>query len=68
MVLSLRFPPAEERQQVVFRRGEDYTEQVFPLQTIRGRAHLRLVFLPGARFDLAYLRFLPAGTDLVNME
>ena len=68
VVLSLSFPHGEERQQVVFRRGEDYTEQVFPLQTIRGRAHLRLVFLPGARFDLAYLRFLPAGTDLVNME
>jgi len=51
----------EERQQVEFVRAEGYEEQVFALEPLRGRAQVRLIFLPGSQFDLAWLQFLPIG-------
>lgn len=43
--------------------SEDYTSAVFPLETnITGRGTVSLVFLPGCRLDLAWIRFLPQDT------
>lgn len=57
--LSLLFPEGEERHQMEFTAAEDYVEQVFALDPIRGRAAVRLLFLPGSQFDLAWLKFVP---------
>ena len=58
--LSLSSGGSEERQQVEFAQAGDYAEQEFVLNRITGRVQVRLIFLPGSRFDLAWLQFVPA--------
>lgn len=59
--LSLIQDEREDRRQVEFAYAEDYTERVFDLEPVQGRAQVRLIFLPGSRFDLAWLQFLPVA-------
>ncbi|MCR4780912.1 MAG: DUF4982 domain-containing protein [Ruminiclostridium sp.] len=41
-----------------FARSEEYTAREFPLDGIKGRVRLSLIFLPGCDFDLRSVRFI----------
>ena len=55
--ISFTTEAGENREQVEFLGTADYTEQVFALTPIQGKGVVRLIFLPGARFDFSWLQF-----------
>lgn len=58
--IQLRFTPEGGEQQtkvLEFLRSDEYTEQVFDIEAICGRAEISFVFLPGSSFDFGWFRF-----------
>lgn len=55
--ISFSTEEGEYREQVEFMGSEGYGEAVFALQPLRGKALVRLIFLPGSQFDLAWFQF-----------
>lgn len=48
----------ERRMIVEFEGCEDYTERVFPIETISGKCTVSLTFLPGSNFDIKSFGFI----------
>ncbi len=47
----------QHTQLLEFSQSYDYTEQAFPLETIKGINDVSFVFMPGSRFDFEWFRF-----------
>ncbi|HBG02685.1 MAG TPA: hypothetical protein DDW87_14150, partial [Firmicutes bacterium] len=63
--ISFTTEAGEHREQVEFLGTADYTGQIFALTPIQGKAVVRLIFLPGARFDFSWLQFSPRKDECV---
>lgn len=48
---------SESSQLVEFKKCDEYTERIFELDRITGRQNVTFLFLPGSKFDFAWLKF-----------
>lgn len=58
--ILLSGPDGENTQSVEFNYSDDYCERTFGLDCIKGMQTVTFVFLPGSRFNLKWIQFLPA--------
>ena len=54
---------AEQRRIVEFTKQEDWGEQTFALEPVRGVQDVTFLFLPGSRFDFKDFRFRPGAEE-----